>query len=264
MGGVLVEGSEPIAAASRGGRSTSHPELRNTAVVIPTFNERENISRLVEILAGLYPDIHILVVDDRSPDGTAAVVRQLQPLYPNLMLLERTRNPSFAESYRDAFRKLLGEPWCQAILTMDADFSHDPVEVGRMVQKLAEQDVVVGSRYTHGGGIGQWAWHRRFLSWGANVYVRMILGLPVRDITSGFQCMRRQAVEKYLVNRCVTNGYAFQVELKFLLARAGRRMTEHPIIFDDRREGKSKMSANKIWESVLLPWRIRLRSGPKS
>jgi dolichol-phosphate mannosyltransferase len=232
---------------------------QNAVVVIPTFNERGNIAKLVGTLLGAYPEIRVLVVDDHSPDGTAEVVRGLQFRYHNLMLLERMRNPGFGPSLRDAFRKVLAEPWCQVIVTMDADFSHDPSEVRHLLEKLVDHDVVVGSRYTSGGGIGHWSLKRRLLSRGANLYIRTILRLGSYDMTSGFLCMRREALKRVPIEQSRSNGYAFLVELKYLLAHDGNRMAEHPILFNERSEGKSKMSANKIWESIWLPWRIRLR-----
>jgi dolichol-phosphate mannosyltransferase len=233
-------------------------EAQNAIIVVPTFNERDNTPHLVERIFGLYPDIHLLIVDDHSPDGTSDVVRELQPHYPNLMLLERMENHGFAPSYRDGFRKALSEPWCEAAITMDADFSHDPAEIRHLLAKLADNDVVVGSRYVAGGRIGNWGLRRRLLSRGANFYVRTVLGLSARDTTSGFTCMRKSALEKVRVDETVSNGYAFLVEMKYLLKRSGCKIGEHPITFDERREGESKMSMGKIWESVWLPWRVRM------
>jgi dolichol-phosphate mannosyltransferase len=239
-------------------RQGSHSDpvaLENTLVIVPTFNERDNVAQLIETVFGLYPEIHLLIVDDSSPDGTAAVVRSLQNRYANLRLLERTQDRGFAPSYRDGFRLALGEPWCRAIVTMDADFSHNPAEIGPMVEKLASNDAVVASRYTAGGGVLNWGLRRRILSRCANWYVRTVLGLATRDATSGFACIRREALEKIPLAETVSNGYAFLVEMKFLLQGLGTRLTEHPIQFEERREGQSKMSIGKIWESVWLPWR---------
>ena len=231
--------------------------LGNAVVVIPTFNESDNIPKIVPLLFALYPEFHVLVVDDHSPDGTSDIVRSLQPQYPNLMLLERMSNPGFAPSYRDGFRQVLAEPWCRAVITMDADFSHNPSEIAHMLNRLSSSDVVIGSRYTPGGSVQNWNLRRRMLSRSANLYVRAALGVPVRDNTSGFICMRREALERVPVQSTVSEGYAFLVELKFLFHRAGCRIGEHPISFDERREGQSKMSAGKVWESFWMPWRIR-------
>lgn len=231
---------------------------QNTVVVVPTFNERATIPKLVETLFGLYPHIHILVVDDHSPDGTSDAVRGLQLHHANLMLLERMRNPGFAASYRDGFRQVLAEPCCQAVITMDADFSHDPSAIRHLLDKLAGHDAVVGSRYTAGGSVKRWNLGRRLLSRAANFYVRAVLGVPIRDTTSGFMCMRKEALASVPIQSTASEGYAFLVELKYLLNRSGKSIVEHPIVFDERREGQSKMSAGKVWESFWMPWRIRL------
>ena len=227
--------------------------------MIPTYNERDNIAKIVEALLRLYPAIHILVVDDRSPDGTAGIVREMQSRFPNLTLLERMQNRGFASSYRDGFRRILAEPWCQAVVTMDADFSHDPAAIAKMIAGLNAVDVVVGSRYTAGGSVRNWNLRRRLLSRAANYYVRAVLSFGVRDTTSGFVAMRREALERAGVEHTVSDGYAFLVELKYLLARSGSRMAEYAISFDERREGQSKMSAGKVWEALWMPWRIRWR-----
>jgi dolichol-phosphate mannosyltransferase len=239
--------------------SASGVATENAVVVIPTFNERDNIPKLVDTVLGLYPDIHILVVDDHSPDGTSDVVRELQAKRPNLLLLERMKNPGFAASYRDGFSQMLAEPWCQAVISMDADFSHDPAVVRHLLAKLAGNDVVVGSRYTAGGSVQHWNLRRRMLSRGANFYVRGVLGVPTRDTTSGFMCMRREALNGVPFRETSAEGYAFLVELKYLLKQAGNRIAEYPIVFEERREGQSKMSMGKIWESLWMPWRIRFR-----
>ncbi len=230
--------------------------------MIPTFNERDNTPKLVETLIGLYPEIHVLVVDDHSPDGTSDVVRGLQGRYANLMLLERMQKPGFAASYRDGFRRVLAESWCEAVITMDADFSHNPREIRYLLEKLEGHDAVVGSRYTEGGSVQNWNLRRRILSRSANFYLHQVLGLPVSDTTSGFMCMRREALERVPVQRTASEGYSFLVELKYLLTQAGNRIAEHPITFDERREGQSKMSAGKMWEAFWMPWRIRFGTSP--
>jgi dolichol-phosphate mannosyltransferase len=254
---ALYLGEEQIQAAGLG----NVQGMQNAVVVIPTFNERGNVPNLVETLLRLYPGIHILVVDDHSPDGTADTVRDLQRRHGNLMLLDRLHNPGFAASYRDGFRRVLAEPWCEAVITMDADFSHDPCEIRHLLDKLDDHDVVIGSRYTSGGSVKHWNLRRRLLSRYANLYLRVVLGLPVRDMTSGFTCMRRQALERVPVQKTASDGYSFLVELKYLLYRAGSRIGEHPISFEERREGQSKMSAGKMWEALWMPWRIRAGFG---
>ena len=233
--------------------------FEDTVVVIPTYNERDNIGKLIAAILDLYPGIRVLVVDDRSPDGTASVVREAQSGHANVLLLERTGNRGFAASYREGFHKVLAECPCRAIVTMDADFSHSPAEIGKMLNRLSLCDVVVGSRYTAGGSVKNWNLRRRTLSRAANYYVRAVLGLEVRDTTSGFMCIRREALEKAGIEQTSSEGYSFLVELKYLLVRLGSRIAEHPIAFDERREGQSKMSAGKIWEAFWMPWRVRFR-----
>jgi dolichol-phosphate mannosyltransferase len=235
--------------------------MKNAVVVIPTFNERDNIARIIGTVLDLYPDIHVLVVDDHSPDGTADAVRQLQSERPNLMLLERLSNWGFGPSYRDGFLKVLAEPWCEAVVTMDADLSHDPGEIRNLLDKLAGQDMVIGSRYTVGGSVKRWSRRRRMLSQAANLYVNIVLRATVQDTTSGFLCIRREAL-KSVLQKTASKGFAFMVELKYLLSRSGSRLAEHPIAFEDRREGESKMSAGKVWESLWRPWYLRLRYSP--
>ena len=233
--------------------------FEDTVVVIPTYNERDNIGKLIAALLDLYPGIRVLVETKPSPDGTAAVVRDAQSRSANALLLERTANRGFAASYRDGFHKVLTEYPCRAIVTMDADFSHSPAEIGKMLNRLSVCDAVVGSRYTAGGSVKNWNLRRRTLSRAANHYVRAVLGFQVRDTTSGFMCIRREALEKAGVEQTSSEGYSFLVELKYLLVRLGSRIAEHPIAFDERREGQSKMSAGKIWEAFWMPWRIRFR-----
>ncbi len=225
---------------------------------MPTFNERDNISKLVEAVFGLYPEIRMLVVDDHSPDGTSGVVRGMQNQYPGLMLLERMSNPGFGCSYRDGFRQVLSSMRCKAVVMMDSDFSHDPAAIRHLLAALAGHDVAIGSRYISGGSVENWSRRRRVLSRGANFYVKLVLNLPMRDATAGFVCLRRKALESIPWCDSGSEGYAFLVELKYLLRRSRLRITEFPITFEERREGQSKMSAVKIWESVLLPWKIRL------
>jgi len=219
-----------------------------------------NAVNLAERLVSLYPDIHVLFVDDHSPDGTSDAVRALQSRHRNVMLLERMKDHGFAASYRDGLRLVLAEPECRAIVTMDCDFSHDPAQIGPMLEKLKSCDVVVGSRYTSGGGVANWPLRRRILSRGANFYVRAVLGLPVSDATAGFICLRPAALKKLPFMETMSNGYAFLVEMKYLFHRAGCAIREHPILFDERRDGESKMSMGKIWESIWLPWRIRRKA----
>jgi dolichol-phosphate mannosyltransferase len=244
----------------------SHPNAplaEGAVVIVPTFNERENIAPLVAAIFSRHPGIRLLIVDDDSPDGTAQAVRELQPAHPNLLLLHRRGEPSFARAYCDGFRSVLGNPWCRAIVTMDADFSHDPAVIGSLLAGLAAHDAVIGSRYTPGGKIDNWGLHRRLLSRCGNLYVRTVLGFQFKDATAGFIAMRPEALRRVPLDQVSSQGYAFLVELKMHLVRTGARIAEFPITFNERREGQSKMSGGKIWEALLLPWRIRFR-GPRA
>jgi dolichol-phosphate mannosyltransferase len=234
--------------------------ITGTTAVIPTFNESDNIVEMAETIFRLYPDIHVLVVDDNSPDGTADLVRRLQPKYPNLTLLERRKDFGFGRSYRDGFRQAMAHAGCRAVVMMDADFSHDPAVIRRLVAGLSESDVVVGSRYVTGGSVPNWSLHRRMLSRFSNFYVRAVLGIPLRDFTSGFLAVRREMLERVPFDRMNSEGYAFQVDLKCAFVRLGAKIAEHPIAFHERREGQSKMSSGKIWEAAWLPWRLRFQA----
>lgn len=230
-----------------------------TIILIPTFNERENVGPIAREIFGLYPDISVLFIDDNSPDGTAQTVLDLQKQFPSLYLLQRSGGRGFGKSYLDAFRKVLsdGNDGYENIVMMDADFSHDPKEISRMLSKLENADVVNGSRYVAGGGVENWKWHRRFLSRFANFYTKKILGAKINDMTTGFVCLKKDVLKKLDLNKVHSEGYAFLVELKYKLLQAGVKFYEHPIIYTERREGQSKMSTGVILESAVLPWKLR-------
>ncbi len=233
-------------------------EHRITKIVkiIPTYNEKENIVSLVPAIFKVMPQAAVLVVDDDSPDGTAEAVRELGRGYQKLSVHQRTSERGFGRSYLDGFKKVMGDNH-EAIVMMDADFSHDPAAVPAMIEKLADYEVVIGSRYTSGGGIKNWSWRRRLLSRFANYYAKLILNSPVSDLTTGFMCLQRSALDKIDLDAIRSEGYSFLIELKYRLIKAGCSFHEHPIIFDERREGQSKMSAKVIWEAIWTPWRIR-------
>lgn len=237
--------------------SQDREKFSRVVEIIPTYDERDNIAILVPTIFEKTPGSAILVVDDNSLDGTAGVVTEMSRSFPKLFLLRRLAKRGFGRSYLDGFRQILNDPEFDVVVMMDADFSHDPAEVEAMVEKLSAADVVVGSRYIPGGGIKNWSWRRRLLSRFANWYVRQILGLPVRDTTTGFMCLKKSALAVLNLNSLYSDGYAFLVELKYRLWRAGFKIQEHPIIFDERREGQSKMSTKVIWEAIWLPWKLR-------
>lgn len=230
----------------------------DTIVLIPTYNEAENISLILDQLFTVSPDFTVLVIDDNSPDGTAAIVEQAQRKYPNLQLLKRTQNRGFGKSYLDGFRRVLAEGEADSIITMDADFSHEPKEIPFLLDLLAAgADVATGSRHVKGGrflGIPLW---RRALSRFANTYVRLVLGFPIADCTSGFIAVKASALVAIRPDTLRSEGYGFLFEMKYRLYRKGFVIKEHPVAWPNRHKGASKMSRKIMWESFLLPWKIR-------
>lgn len=225
-------------------------------VVIPTYNERKNIGALIKEIFSVVPEIHILVADDNSPDGTAVTVEELIKKYPNLSLLKRPVKNGLGRAYIEAFKKLLTNSETENIITMDADFSHNPKYLPEMLEATKEHDLVIGSRYVKGGGITHWEFWRRLLSRGGNFYVRMILGRKILDWSSGFNCIKVSILRNIDLNKIEFSGYAFLSSLKYFLVKAGVRTKEIPIIFEERRGGKSKISGNIIREGILAPWKL--------
>jgi dolichol-phosphate mannosyltransferase len=226
-------------------------------VVVPTYNEAENLERLAaELLAE--PDASLLIVDDDSPDGTGALADSLVARYDGRMtVVHRPGKQGLGTAYVTGFREALRRP-CDYIVQMDADFSHQPSDVPRLVAACTRADVAVGSRYVAGGETRNWPWSRRLISRGGALYTRLILGLPVHDPTSGFKCFRREALARLDLSRIRSTGFGFQVEMNWYCHRQGLRITEVPIRFVDRRLGESKMSRQIFFEALLLVWRLRL------
>jgi len=230
-----------------------------TIVVVPTYNERENLPLLV---AGLmrHPNVSVLVVDDDSPDGTALVAHELGQKYPGrVRVLQRRGDRGLGRSYVDGLKLALDEP-ADLICQMDADLSHDPEQLPRRLDGASRFDVVIGSRYISGGRVVNWPLHRRLLSRFANMYVHTVARLSARDCTSGYRCWRREALAAMPLDRFISDGYSFLVEMLYVANRLGSRIGEVPIIFVERRQGVSKLSGSVIMESALTPWRLRLRS----
>lgn len=237
-------------------------------VIIPTYNEKENIRDIVTHVLGLTPAFHVLVVDDGSPDGTADIVREVQAERPGRVhLLERPGKLGLGTAYIKGFKWAL-EHGYDYIFEMDADFSHDPDDLLRLYAACAEggADMSVGSRYVKGGKVSDWAWDRVILSRGASLYVRLVLWLNVRDTTAGFVCYRAATLRALPLDEIRFIGYAFQIEMKYRVKLAGFRIQEVPIIFKDRVKGKSKMSANIFREAFLgvLSMRFSIRPGVKT
>ncbi|MCC7164753.1 MAG: polyprenol monophosphomannose synthase [Anaerolineae bacterium] len=236
-----------------------------TTVVIPTFNEADNLREITTTLLNLpVSDLDILVVDDESTDGTGALADELsRQVAPRLKVLHRPAKSGLGTAYIDGFT-LAMENGADYLVQMDADFSHSPDYVPRFLERVDKYDLVVGSRYVPGGKLDErWSFWRYLLSWWANsVYVRLILGLKVRDATAGFKLWRRSALEKIDLARVRANGYVFQVEMAYLSEQSGLRILEYPIYFEDRRIGRSKMDMRVKWEAALRVWEIRSRYGP--
>jgi dolichol-phosphate mannosyltransferase len=229
--------------------------VRTALVVVPTYNELANLPVLT---AGLMeqPNLRLLIVDDQSPDGTGRLADQLASEHSGRMrVLHRTGHRGLGRSYVDGLREALREP-VDVICQMDADLSHDPRQLPALIAAADESDVVIGSRYVPGGRIVNWPLRRRLLSRFANGYVRTVTRLVVRDCTSGYRCWRRDALASLPLDRLTSDGYAFLVEMLYVAARRGCRVSEVPITFVERRLGESKLSSGVVIESAIAPWRI--------
>jgi dolichol-phosphate mannosyltransferase len=228
-------------------------------VVIPTYNESSNISRLANEIFQLIQGIHVLVVDDNSPDGTADIVRNLQLEKPNLHLLQRTGPRSFGKSYIDGMRQAL-QMGAEVIVQMDADYSHNPRYLYTFLEVIDNCDLVIGSRYLNGVSVVNWPIRRLMLSLGANTYTRWITRLPIRDATSGYRCWRRKTLAAIDLDAINADGYAFQIEMLYQAFRLGFHLQETTIIFIDRTSGTSKISRKMVREAMWLPWKLQLRN----
>lgn len=225
-------------------------------VVVPTYNERENIAVLIAELLGLPAQMEVLVVDDSSPDGTAGVVRELAARDSRVHLLERPGKLGLGSAYVAGFRYVLTRPEIDVVFQMDADLSHDPRAIPDFLTTLSDYDLVLGSRYLRGVTVINWPLSRLFLSYGANLYTRLITGMPFKDATGGFKCFRREVLEALDWSRIHSDGYSFQIETTFKAWRRGFRVKEIPILFVDRRVGVSKMNRRIVGEAILVVWRL--------
>ena len=233
-------------------------------LVLPTYNEAENLEPLVQAatgsLASASPDHRLLIVDDNSPDGTGQIADRLAAARDDVEVLHRAAKEGLGPAYLAGFRRAL-DAGAELVLEMDADFSHDPADVPRLIEAAADADLVLGSRYTPGGGVAGWDWHRRLLSRAGCWYARTVLGVPVRDLTGGFKCFRREVLERLDLTGIHADGYGFQIEMTYRAIRAGFRVREVPITFHDRRAGESKMdtriAAEAVWKVPALRWRLR-------
>ena len=230
--------------------------MPKTIVVIPTFNEKENVPRLIPQVLAQAPDLEVLVVDDQSPDGTGAIVTDLGGRDPRVHLLSRANREGLGPAYKDGFAWALAHG-ADLVIQMDADFSHAPEMIPRFIEKIQGCDVVLGSRYLNGVTVVNWPIQRLILSYLANRYTRLVTGLPVNDATGGFKCWRRSALEAVNVAGVRSNGYAFQIEMTYRAWRRGLRIQEIPIIFMDRTVGDSKMTKRISLEALWIAWYLR-------
>ena len=228
-----------------------------TLVISPTYNECKNVQSLTELILGKHPEFHLLIVDDSSPDGTANKVKELQADYSNLHLEERPTKDGLGTAYIYGFKWAIEREY-DRIVQMDADLSHDPNDVPHLVNLLDEHELIIGSRYVEGVSVVNWPIRRLILSYGANLYSRIITGMPIKDSTGGFKAWRREVLEELDLNAVRSQGYSFQIEMNFRTWCKGFRIKEVPIIFVDRTIGESKMSKNIVYEAIFMVWRLRI------
>jgi len=230
-----------------------------TLVIIPTYNERENIERIVPLVLEKDTSIHVLIVDDGSPDGTGQIADGMAKEDGRIVVIHRKNKSGLGTAYIAGFKFAL-ERGYDFIFEMDCDFSHDPEYIPHFLEAVRDTDLVLGSRYRSEVNVINWPMYRLLLSYYANVYSRIITGLPVKDATGGFKCFRREVLEAIELDKVKSNGYSFQIEMSFRAWKKGFKIKEIPIVFEDRRLGQSKMSKKIVREAVWMVWRLRLWS----
>jgi dolichol-phosphate mannosyltransferase len=227
-------------------------------IIVPTYNEAENLPRLVTEIHAVVPEVDLLVVDDGSPDGTGELAREMAARDPRIQTLHRSGKLGLGTAYLAGFRWALARGYA-LVLEMDADLSHQPRHLPELLAAAREADLVLGARYIPGGGTQGWTFARKLLSRGGNLYARTVLGLPYRDLTGGFKCFRREVLERIDLDSVGSVGYAFQIELTYRAHHAGFRIKEVPIIFPDRERGESKMSGRIVREAMVQVLKLRLK-----
>jgi len=231
----------------------------NKLIIIPTYNEIENIEKLIKDIIMIDHTLDILIVDDNSPDGTGKLVEKLKEEYNNLILIHREGKLGLGTAYVTGFKYALQNGY-SIIFEMDADFSHDPNEIPNFLKAIKDADLVIGSRYIKGVNVVNWPLSRLLLSYFANRYTRFVTGLPVCDSTGGYKCFRRKVLESINLEEVRSGGYSFQIEMNFKAWKKGFKLKEIPIIFIDRAVGKSKMSKQIIREAVWMVWKLKIKS----
>ena len=234
--------------------------MKKTLVVIPTYNEKQNIKALLDVIYKLnIQGLEVLIVDDNSPDGTAEIIRSYPAPDSSLHLIQRKQKSGLGTAYVAGFKFAL-ENGYECVMEMDADFSHDPKEIPNFLKAIKDSDVVLGSRYVNGVNVINWPLGRLILSIGASTYTRFITGMPFKDCTSGFKCFRRKVLESINLESIHSDGYSFQIEMNFKAWKKGFHIREIPIVFTDRIAGSSKMSKRIVREAVWMVWRLKLQS----
>ncbi len=234
--------------------------MPDALVVVAPYNEAENLAQIVKAILAASERLEILVVDDSSPDGTGQLADALAGAEPRLHVLHRASKEGLGRAYLAGFRWALAHPY-RLILEMDADFSHDPTYLPELLNAAEQADLVLGSRYVAGGGTRNWGLVRRFISRGGSLYARTVLGVDILDLTGGFKCFRRETLERLDLDSVRSEGYSFQIELTYRALNLGLRVSEVPIVFVDRRVGKSKMSRRIFAEAAMMVVRLRLDRG---
>ena len=228
-----------------------------TLIISPTYNEKKNIQQLVDLVLGENPEFHLLIVDDNSPDGTGDKVKSLQSVYKNLFLETRSKKSGLGTAYIFGFKWALKNKY-ENIIQMDADLSHNPKDLPRMVKNLKNNDVVIGSRYINGISVVNWPLRRLMLSYGANAYSRIITGMRIKDATGGFKLWKTEVLNSIDFKQVKSSGYSFQIEMNYRTWIKKYKIVEHPIIFIDRTVGFSKMNKSIMLEAVWMVWRLRI------
>ena len=228
-----------------------------TLVITPTYNERKNIKNFIEKIFNAGAELHLLVIDDNSPDKTSDLVNDLKTSYPNIFLIKRPKKLGLGTAYIEGFKWAISKDYDYAI-QMDADLSHDPMDIPKLIHNLKRYDLVIGSRYVQGVSVVNWPIRRLLLSYGANLYSRIITGMPIIDGTGGFKAWKVSLLKKISLSEVLSQGYSFQIEMNFRSWRLGAKIKEESIIFFDRTVGESKMSKNIVFEAIFMVWRLRL------
>ena len=233
--------------------------MEKALVIVPTYNERNNVEQLLEAVLGVNEGIEVLIVDDNSPDGTGELADEIAASNPRVHVMHRKGKLGLGSAYRDGFRYALEHDY-ELIFEMDADFSHDPRHLPGFLEAIKDNDLVLGSRYVSGVNVVNWPMRRLMLSYGASYYTRAITGMPIKDPTGGFKCFRRKVLESLDLSRIQSDGYSFQIEVNFKVWRKKFRIKEIPIVFVDRHSGTSKMNRRIVFEAVWMVWWLKIQS----